>query len=241
MKKKAAALNGLLILAALLAALLRPGLAPVSAALCAAAAALAGAYGVYSRFMDGAVPDLLRNRKRNYDAILLGSRNPGAALSGGTLNLSNFRRNLYTDVLLVHRWYGFLRREGVLILPVDCGDREYLTGDRISVFDNRFLERVTLLEHGKDMKSIRYFCEEYVKGIPFLFHIGRRRPPGRMRSPSRKRNPPSLKSLAEAMAYLDAFAGPRHFRVRLCLRSYTPAQRAALSGGRYARITLQWE
>lgn len=130
-------------------------------------------YKKYRVYIGNKVPSLMGNMTRNYDEMILGDENSEISKNEPTnkkcLNLTNYGRNLYTDVLIMERWYSFLKKGGTVCFSIDCGNKRYLFDNNISLFDDEFMHQVTMLEHGKDVTSKKYKAINY--GKSFLFSL----------------------------------------------------------------------
>lgn len=125
----------------------------------------------YVSYCEKQIPDIFRNPERNYDEIVLGEY-PGKYISeekkSKCLYLNGYKRNFYTDILIMERYYSFLRKGGTIIFVMDLNNKKYFTKNRISIFDDKYFHVVTLLEHGKNTDTMKYQLSEYYKGFLFL-------------------------------------------------------------------------
>jgi hypothetical protein len=127
----------------------------------------------YCRFMRKRIPNIMKDLTRNYDKIVLGKiyndRLDQTNIDEKKLDLTNYCRNLYTDILILKRWYSLLKVGGSVCFNIDCRSKKYLFDNKISVYDDRFLHQVTMLEHKKDIYSKKYKISKCCKAILFLF------------------------------------------------------------------------
>ncbi|WP_418223333.1 hypothetical protein [Clostridium isatidis] len=127
----------------------------------------------YTSHINNRIPNIMENLVRNYDNIILGNESKiyenKINKNEKNLYLTNYSRNLYTDILILKRWYSFLRKEGIVHFNIDCKNRKYLFSEKISIFDDEFLHQVTLMEHGKDISSKKYKIIKESKNILFVF------------------------------------------------------------------------
>ena len=170
-------------------------------------------YIIYKKYLSTYVPDIMKNLTRNYDKIILGDKRLASKqgdLHGSVLDLTNYSRNLYTDILILERWYSFLRNNGTVYFNIDVGSHRCLFEDAISFFDDAFLHQVTLLEHGKDIFSNKYKIIQYQKGLYFLFikrrniHINKKK---------RVLNNEEIQILKDKFNEIEAFCKNRNINV----------------------------
>ena len=82
---------------------------------------------------------LLHNFKRDYEKLILGRiTNISMKKNKNYLNLQNYCRNFYTDILMIERYYSFLRKGGEIVLNIE-NDKSYLSNETISIFDASLL------------------------------------------------------------------------------------------------------
>lgn len=84
------------------------------------------------------------------------------------LDITGVRRNLYTDILIIERYYSFLKPYGTVVVCINFKDKYYLTSRKVSVFDITALHEVTLWEHGIDARGRDYKLHKLVGGALFL-------------------------------------------------------------------------
>lgn len=108
----------------------------------------------YARYIKNKFPGTVSSTIRNYELIVIGNRVGPSA--DGELNLTGYNRNLYTDYLILQRYYGFLKKNGKVRLEIDPQRGNYFFGKKINVLDYPALHEVTLWEHGIDVRSWTY-------------------------------------------------------------------------------------
>lgn len=139
-------------------------------------AALAVCYKKYTKYMAIQFPSIMVNRNRNYDVLLLGSRKCAHETAAGQiLNLKNDFRNLYTDYLLVQRWYSLTRMGGDVVVEMDFSDNQYLNNSKINKLDYDLLHPVTLLEHGIHRNGFSTVICRMEASLAYFFKARRRR------------------------------------------------------------------
>ncbi len=112
---------------------------------------------------------LLHNLKRDYEQLILGRIASGIYDNDKNhLNLQNYCRNFYTDILIMERFYSFLRKDGKVVFNIE-NDKYYLTDENISIFDAFLLHRVTVYKKNKYIYKYVYDYKEIFTGILFLF------------------------------------------------------------------------
>lgn len=114
-------------------------------------------------------PNFLDNLDRNYEILELGILKELES-NINILKLMNYRRNLYTDVLLIKRYYSLLRIEGIVRIHVEK-TREYLCRKTISVFDYALLHPMTLYEHNIFLYFYVIKLKEIFSGILFFIYV----------------------------------------------------------------------
>ena len=112
----------------------------------------------YRIHCDKIIPNMMTNLERNYDSIVLGELTniQKFDIEEKTLILGNFYRNLYTDELVMQRFYSYLKRGGTVYFVIDRCKLSDIRSKRISPLDYVFLHDVTLLEHGIDRGGLKY-------------------------------------------------------------------------------------
>lgn len=125
-------------------------------------------YIKYEQYIKLVVPDIHTNLYRNYDVLILGNRKLDIEIKKNYLDLRNYKRNLYTDILILERYYGFLKDNGKIIFYICKNDCKNLYSKHISIFDYEFLHSVTLLEHDLKIKSVKYYCYKVFRTIKFV-------------------------------------------------------------------------
>ncbi len=124
----------------------------------------------YKQYISSHTISLTKNLQRNYDFLILGSKNITFSENHSNLDLRNYGRNQYTDFLIVQRYYSFLKKGGTVRILIDLADKTYQSSSKISYFDYPLLHKVTLLEHGISINS----KFEYLKRLwyyPLFFLI----------------------------------------------------------------------
>ena len=114
------------------------------------------------------INSLLQNENRNYDKLILGRKyiDENATINN-CLDLRNYGRNFYTDILIMKRYYSFLKTDGVVEFIV-YNDNSLLFGEYISIFDASLLHKVTVYKHNKYLYKYVYDYKEIFSGILFL-------------------------------------------------------------------------
>lgn len=123
----------------------------------------------YKYYLRTVIPDIHGNLKRNYDYMILGNRNIDIDVSKNSLDLRNYKRNIYTDILVMERFYSFLKKNAEIKFYIDRNDEKVFHEKRISKFDYEFLHRVTLMEHNISQVSFKYKIYKIIVAIKFLF------------------------------------------------------------------------
>ena len=112
---------------------------------------------------------LLHNLKRDYEKLILGRITSKVyCKKTNVLNLQNYCRNFYTDVLIMERFYSFLRKESDVCFNIE-NDKYYLTDENISIFDAFLLHRVTVYKQNIYFYKYVYDYNEIFTCILFLF------------------------------------------------------------------------
>ena len=127
-------------------------------------------YLIYKKEVLDVVPTLVHGGIRNYKHLYIGEKNAYKITDG--IDLRNIERNMYTDFLILKRYYGFLDKETGEICWKLNSHKSYLNNKNISMFDVCFLHEVTLMEHGyvrekqtqrEYMNSILYLAKKLMK------------------------------------------------------------------------------
>lgn len=122
-------------------------------------------WNYYMNYCNSIVPNFLINLNRNYEYIILGNINNEN--ENNSLILKNYKRNLYTDILIMERFYSLLKPGGTCIFYIK-NDKNYILCNKISPFDFCFLHPVTIYEHSKRIFTYVFQFKEIFSGIPFL-------------------------------------------------------------------------
>lgn len=89
-------------------------------------------------------PDFLRDDTRNYSYLELGYKQLGK----DGLDLTQEYTNLYSDYLVLKRFYSLVKRDGTIVINMEPTEY-YMFHSRPSIFSLCMLHPVTLLELGK--------------------------------------------------------------------------------------------
>lgn len=108
-------------------------------------------------------PKLLNDSTRNYQYLELGYQR---TRENSGLDLTQKYTNLYSDFLLLKRYYSLVKRGGVIVVNMDA-TKSYMLKQQPTVFSLCMLHPVTLLELG----IFYYVYEIKLKGIltPLFF------------------------------------------------------------------------
>lgn len=124
--------------------------------------------------MESKIQDPKIRLKRNYSSIVLGKQYSIIKTDKDSLNLQNFNRNLYGDILIMKRYYSFLHKDGIIKFLINGRDEKYYTVTKISIFDYPLLHHVTLLEHGINPKSFLVKLKKIFIGYVYLYIVSLR-------------------------------------------------------------------
>lgn len=112
-------------------------------------------------------PNLLQDKRRNFDIIYIGD----LCQYGAGLDLTVKYSNLYSDYLLLQRYYSLLSKTGRVIFNIKA-NRNYMKSQKLSWFVLGMLHPVTLLEHGKVYYNYVYKWEELFTPLYYIIrHI----------------------------------------------------------------------
>ena len=159
------------------------------------------------------INSLLQNLNRNYDKLILGRKyiDENDAINN-CLDLRNYGRNFYTDVLIMERYYSFLNKNGVVEFNI-FNDYSYLNGNYISIFDATLLHRVTVYKHNKYLYKYVFEYKELFTGLIFMFknfnHIFKQKP-----------NSENLDGLFQKIDKVVEFATSRNISIRFKLHGF---------------------
>lgn len=124
-------------------------------------------YRQYNNYCKEKFPGTVTSARRNYDFLDVGNIRFNAN-EENILDITGVRRNLYTDILIIERYYSFLKPYGTVVVCINFKDKYYLTSRKVSVFDITALHEVTLWEHGIDARGRDYKLYKLVGGALFL-------------------------------------------------------------------------
>ena len=93
-------------------------------------------------------PELLNDDKRNYDMLILGYKMPQNKEVYNGLDMTITYSTLYSDFLLMQRYYSLVKKGGTIIFNLP-ENRLYYKKHRLSIFTLNMLHPVTILEHSK--------------------------------------------------------------------------------------------
>lgn len=118
-------------------------------------------------------PDFLKNDTRNYSYIKLGYGPIGEI--DDSLDLTQEYSNLYSDFLVLKRFYSLLKKDGTIVINMNP-TKYYMFYDKPSIFSLCMLHPVTLLELGKFYYIYEEVFGEILNPIAYLLKkIGRNR------------------------------------------------------------------
>ncbi len=130
-----------------------------------------------------------------------------------TLDLSSIGRNLFTNELLVKRYYSLLgKNEQVNIMIIN--DRKFVLSNKISHFDYCLLHPVTVYEQSVSMYQYVYKYRELFSGILYIWSLVIRRR-------DRKCNENELEFLEDKTIAIDQFAKAKEFKVIFILCGFS--------------------
>ncbi len=87
----------------------------------------------------------IRKPERNFPALLLGNDKTDGRKDA--LDMRESDRNIYTDILVMERYYSLVKKGGTIVFCIDRRDKRYL-GKGVSLLGRYLLHPVTLMEHG---------------------------------------------------------------------------------------------
>lgn len=126
----------------------------------------------YKKFLNLRLPNIIEG-KRNYDVLVIGDekniKNSGI-ISNNVLFITNYKRNLYVDFLILKRYYSFLHEKGECKFIFDFNDYRYFNSNKIDSLDYDFLHIVTLYENGINTKSIRYKLQRLLNKYKYIYY-----------------------------------------------------------------------
>ncbi len=111
-------------------------------------------------------PELLNNSIRNYQYLELGYQRTG---DKNGLDLTQKYTNLYSDFLLLKRYYSLLKRGGSIVINMDA-TKSYMFKQRPTVFSLCMLHPVTLMEIGKLYYVYEIMFKEILNPLIFLLN-----------------------------------------------------------------------
>lgn len=112
-------------------------------------------------------PKLLNDSTRNYQCLELGYQRTGGDNVG--LDLTQKYTNLYSDFLLLKRYYSLVKSGGKIIVNMDA-TKAYMLKQRPTVFSLCMLHPVTLMELGKFYYIYEIKLKEILNPLIFFFN-----------------------------------------------------------------------
>lgn len=182
------------------------------------------------------IPDILKNMTRNYDMLILGERkNEFACNEKSFLDLTNINRNFYTDILILERYHSFLRRQGLIVFHIDCGNTKYLNDNKISEFDARFLHRVTLMEHNIYKNYFGWLFRDSITGVKYvLFKLFK------IKSPKIEMEDKEFNNIFYKMSRINSFCAERNLYVEYKLINWKYKPRKSISEIRCQNVIVDF-
>ena len=144
-------------------------------------------------------PDLLRSNSRNYSFLELGYK----AVRVDSLDLTQKYTNLYSDFLVLQRFYSLVKQGGTIIFNM-WSSEYYMSSHRPSLFSLCMLHPVTLLELGRIYFFYEYMCGEILNPLLFLIKEIIHR---------NDRANKNCKCNREMMSEIEAFCGKRNLKI----------------------------
>lgn len=126
-------------------------------------------YKSYLSYRANHILSLSKNLKRNYVGLILGDSaitpNPG----DNEISYANYYRNIYTDKLMLERYYSLVKAGGCVKLYIDLHKSVYHETRKVSTFDYQYLHPVTLLEEGIDLNFVGSNKVKLINLIKYIF------------------------------------------------------------------------
>lgn len=128
----------------------------------------------YRAFIVNRIPNIFQELTRNYDTIILGDYAIVKTIleqekkKEKVLDLSNYFRNYYTDMLIIQRYYSLARKGGTVEIYMNVNDKKYFEKKNISPFDYGYLHPVTLMEQGVKPNSFFHKLNMVFNGIRYM-------------------------------------------------------------------------
>lgn len=186
---------------------------------------------IYRKHCIYITPNLLSNFKRDYAYIHLG-RNRLGRFNENVLELANLRRNLYTDIKLVDRFYSLLKNKGHMLFEI-YNDKEYICSNKISCFDYCLMHPVVVYCEKKSIYRYVYNYKEILTGYAYLYyHLFKRR--------TGKCTDKELEIFRSQLNKLISFASKRDIYLELKLIGFSKAVEKKLKQ-EYPEITIRTE
>lgn len=94
---------------------------------------------------------LSKNLKRNYSSLMLGDYAITPKPCVNEISYANYYRNVYTDRLILERYYSLVKSGGSVNLYIDLHQSALHNKNKVSSFDYQYIHPVTLFEEGIDL------------------------------------------------------------------------------------------
>jgi hypothetical protein len=173
-------------------------------------------------------PGTVNSTIRNYDSIILGKRNVSQE-KGKVLDLTNTKRNLYTDIKILQRYYSFSKKSGRVVMCVDYKDKAFLTANVISDFDVTALHEVTLWEYKINKGSKQYKIKSAICDLifPVCYFFNKISPINRLSK--KDYSDKVIYDLRSSLTYVNEFLKERDRKLKVIFYNISPEKFNELS------------